>query len=78
MWTWYLLGAILWAIFVFLPAIIAKKKGYSFLLFFLLSIPFFWATIFVAVILKNKNETAADRAASQAADKALAKEESKA
>ncbi len=72
---WYLLGLILWVILAFWPAIVANRKGYSFLLFLLVSIPFFWITLVVVYLLKDKNQTAADRAADRAAEKALDREE---
>jgi hypothetical protein len=75
---WYLLGVILWAILAFWPAIIARRKGYSFLLFLLLSIPFFVVTLIVVYMLKDKTQTAADRAADRAAEKALDREEDQA
>ncbi|MGB4759092.1 MAG: hypothetical protein WBP26_03460 [Candidatus Saccharimonadales bacterium] len=51
-----ILGIVLWIIAALIPPIIAKRKGYSFLLFFLISIPFWCITLFVAIfVLKNKN-----------------------
>jgi len=71
-----ILGAVLWIILAFWPAIVARKKGYSFILFFLLSIVISWLiTLIIVLVLKNRNETAEDRAASQAADKVLEAEE---
>lgn len=71
---WYLLGLILWVIVAFLPAILAHRKGYSFILFFLISLPFWWITLFVTLFLKDKTQTSADRAADKAADKDLERE----
>ena len=39
-----------------LPAIIAKKKGYSFLLFYLVSIPCFFVTLIVILCMRDKRE----------------------
>lgn len=75
MYTWYLLGAILWVIFAFWPAMVAKRKGYSFVLFFLFSLVFFFISLIVAYAIKDKNETPEDRAADEAAQRALDKEE---
>lgn len=74
MYTWYLLGVILWVLVALWPAIFAKRKGYNFFLFFILSLFFWWITLFVALMLKDKTQTASDKAASKAADKALDKE----
>ncbi len=74
---WYLLGLILWIILAFWPAMVAHRKGYSFILFFLISLPLFWITLIAVYLIKDKNQTAADRVADQAAEKALEREESK-
>ncbi len=73
--TWYLLGIILWVIFAFWPAIVAKRKGYSFLLFFIFSIFLFIIALITAYIVKDKTQTAADKAADRAAENILDKEE---
>jgi hypothetical protein len=69
---------ILWAIVAFWPAMVARRKGYSFLLYFLISIPFFFITLIVVYRLRDKNQTAADRKADKAAEKVLEAEESQA
>lgn len=58
------LGCVLWLLAALAPPIIARRKGYSFLFFFLISIPFWWITLFVAIfVLKNKKHPhAADSA----------------
>lgn len=71
---YYVLGAILWIAIAFWPASVAKRKGHSFILFFLLSLVFFFASLLLAYIVKDKNETAEDRAADAAAEKVLDKE----
>lgn len=73
--TWYLLGAILWVIFAFWPAMVAKRKGYSFFLFFLFSIFLFFIALIVAYALHDKTMTAQDKANDRAAEKALDREE---
>jgi hypothetical protein len=53
---WAVLLLTLWIIIAFWPATIAKSKGYSFLLWFLISIFFWWIALFVVLFLKDKNE----------------------
>jgi ABC-type Mn2+/Zn2+ transport system permease subunit len=49
-----ILGIILWVAIALWPAFIAKRKGYSFLLFFLISLLFWWITLFVTLFMKDK------------------------
>lgn len=50
------LGLFLWLLVALWPAYLAKKKGYSFILFLLLSwIVSFVATLIVVLLLKDKN-----------------------
>jgi ABC-type Mn2+/Zn2+ transport system permease subunit len=73
------IGLIIWVSFAFLPAYLAKKKGYSFLLFLVLSwFVSFLATLLVAIVLKDKNMSAQDRADERAAEVALKRDEAKA
>lgn len=51
-----ILGAIIWIAIALWPATIAKRKGYSFILFFLISILFWWITLFVTFFMKPKNQ----------------------
>jgi ABC-type dipeptide/oligopeptide/nickel transport system permease component len=75
---WGILGLIACIIIAFWPARVASSKGYSFFLWFLISIPFWWISLFVVYFgLKDKKMTAADRAADRAAEKQLEKEESR-
>ena len=53
---WAVLFLFLWLLIAFWPATIAKGKGYSFLLFFLLSLPFWWIMLFVALFLPDKSQ----------------------
>jgi ABC-type Mn2+/Zn2+ transport system permease subunit len=56
----YILGVILWIAIAFWPATVAKNKGHSFLGYFLLSIFFWWITLFVVYFgLKDNSGTAA-------------------
>jgi ABC-type Mn2+/Zn2+ transport system permease subunit len=69
------LGIILWIALAFWPAWLAKQKGYSFLLFLILSwLVSFVITLIVVLILRDKTTTASDRRADAAADRALKKE----
>lgn len=73
---WGVLGLIAWIIIAIWPARIASKKGHSFLLWFIVSIFFWWITLFwVSFGLNDKNKTAQDIANDEAVDKILEKEE---
>ena len=52
---WLMFLIILWAILAFLPASIARSKGHSFLGWFVLSIFFWWITLFVALFMHDRN-----------------------
>lgn len=70
------LGAVLWVILALWPAFMARRKGYSFLLFFILAVFISWLlTLIIVSFLEDKNETAASKAADRAAERALEKEE---
>jgi heme/copper-type cytochrome/quinol oxidase subunit 3 len=73
----YVLGAFIWVMLAFWPALVARRKGYSFILFFLLSLVFFFASLILAYVVKDKNETPEDRAADRAAEKILDEENKK-
>lgn len=74
-----MLGAFLWLILALWPAFIAKSKGYSFILFLILSwFVSFVITLIVALLLRDKTMTRADRAADRAVETALDNEESRA
>jgi len=54
----YLLGVFLWIMVALWPAMLAKRKGYSFILFFILSIFIsFVITLIIVLFLKDKNAT---------------------
>lgn len=55
---WWILIAAVWIMIAFWPALLAKGKGYSFWLFFLLSLPFWWIMLFVALFIQDKNKPA--------------------
>jgi uncharacterized sodium:solute symporter family permease YidK len=74
-----ILGLAIWVSLAFVPAYLAKKKGYSFLLFLILSwFVSFFVTLLVVIVLKDKNMSAQDRADERAAESALERDEAKA
>ena len=52
-----ILGLILWIALAFWPASIAARKGRSFILFFLISIPFWWITLFWTLSMKDQSHS---------------------
>lgn len=52
---WYIMIFFLSVIVALWPAMIAKSKGSSFLLWFIISIPFWWITFFVVLFMKDKS-----------------------
>ena len=71
---YYLLGAILWVIFAFWPAIVARRKGHSFILFFILSLFFFVLALIYAYAVNDNTETTEDIAAEKAVNKVMDEE----
>ncbi|HEY4161126.1 MAG TPA: hypothetical protein VGM08_03630 [Candidatus Saccharimonadales bacterium] len=45
-----------WIVLAMLPAAIAKSKGHSFIAWFILSIFFWWITLFVTLFLHDRNQ----------------------
>ena len=75
MYFWGILGIIAWIVIAFLPARWANKKGYSFLLFLVLSwLVSFVLTLLIVALLRDKNETAESIADKKAVDAVLEKE----
>jgi len=73
-----ILGVIVCVALAFWPATVASHKGHSFFGYFLLSIPFWWITLFIVYFgLRDKNQTSRDRADDKAAEKALDRDEAK-
>lgn len=60
---WIIMGIIAWIVVAFWPARVAQRKGYNFWLFFLISIPFFFITLFVAYLMPRKVKSAPAAAA---------------
>jgi hypothetical protein len=50
---WYFAMLFLFILIALWPAAIASRKGRSFWLYFLLSIPFWWITFFVVIFMKD-------------------------
>ena len=55
---WAVVLIVLFTLVAIWPASIAKAKGKSFWLFFILSIPFWWITLFVVLLMKDESATA--------------------
>lgn len=69
----YIIAAVLIAIW---PAMVAKRKGHNFILWLLISIPFWLIALFVVYFgLEDNTKTAKDKADEAAVDKVLAKQE---
>ncbi|MCA9344493.1 hypothetical protein KC946_01530 [Candidatus Saccharibacteria bacterium] len=69
----FIIASVLIAIW---PARIASRKGHSFLIWFIISLFFWWITLFwVTVVLKGPPLTAKERADEKAVNKALEREE---
>lgn len=52
---WLAFIIFVWVIIAIWPGMLAKKKGYSFWLFFIISLFFWWITLFVVLFLKDKS-----------------------
>lgn len=58
----FIIGIILWVLLAFWPAMLAKRKGYSFFLFLILSwFVSFAITLLAVLFLKDKNKISADQ-----------------
>lgn len=71
-----IIGIVAWFALALWPAFIAKRKGHSFALFLLLGIlTSFILALIIAALVKDKTETAQDRADDAAVEKAMHQEE---
>ncbi len=52
---WYIALTFLFIIVALWPGMMAKSKGRSFWLWFILSIPFWWITFFVVLFMKDES-----------------------
>jgi len=51
---WYLILLVIWVALAFWPARVASRKGYSWLLFFIFSLFFFFIALLVAYLIKDR------------------------
>jgi hypothetical protein len=72
---WGILALIAWILIAIWPARVAASKGHSFIGWFILSLFFWWITLFVAYSLKDPNRTPQRVEADAAADRQLEREE---
>ena len=56
---WGAIALVVWVLLALWPAMIAKRKGRSFLLFFILSLFFWWITLFVVLFMKDDSTATA-------------------
>lgn len=69
---WGILALIAWVILATWPARVASRKGHSFFGWFILSLLFWWITLFVVYFgLEDKNKTSRDERNEQQVQKAL-------
>ena len=54
-WLWTILAIIIWIAIAFWPARVARRKGHSWLLFFIFSLFFFPAAIIVAYVVRDRD-----------------------
>jgi hypothetical protein len=54
MWAAFLV--FMWVLIALIPASIARSKGHSFFLWFIVSLFFWWITLFVVLFMKDKSD----------------------
>jgi len=52
----FIILLLVWIALALLPATIAKNKGHSFIGWFILSLFFWWITLFVTLFLHDRNQ----------------------
>ena len=52
---WTVLAVVIWILIAFWPARVARRKGHSFLLFFIFSLFFFPAAVIVAYLVRDRS-----------------------
>jgi hypothetical protein len=72
---WGILGLVVWVIIATWPARVASRKGHSFIGWFIISLFFWWITLFVVYAMQDKTRTAKMRADEAAVDKQLEHDE---
>ena len=53
-----LLGLIIWVLIAFWPARVARRKGHSFVLYFILSLFFFPLALIMAYVVRDRSRVA--------------------
>jgi Kef-type K+ transport system membrane component KefB len=72
---WGILGLIAWIIIAIWPARVASNKGHSFFVWFIISLFFWWVTLFwVYFGMNDRTRTAQDIAADEAVEKEMERE----
>lgn len=56
---WFTFLVAIWILLAFLPASIARSKGHSFIGWFILSLFFWWITLFVTLFMKDRTHPSA-------------------
>jgi hypothetical protein len=56
---WFMFLLIIWVMLAFWPASIARSKGHSFIGWFIVSLFFWWITLFVALLMKDRRNPTA-------------------
>lgn len=51
---WAVIVVMIWIALAFWPARVAGRKGYSFLLYFIISLFFWWITLFVVYMMPDR------------------------
>jgi len=52
---WTVVAVVIWILIAFWPARVARRKGHSFLLFFIFSLFFFPAALVVAYLVRDRS-----------------------
>ena len=53
-WLWTILIVVIWVLIAFWPARVARRKGHSFILFFIFSLFFFPLALLVAYLVRDR------------------------
>ena len=57
-WIWFILFVAIWIAIAFWPAGVARRKGHSFLGYFIFSLFFFPAALIVAYLVRDRTRSA--------------------
>jgi hypothetical protein len=58
---WWIIAGIIWLALAFWPARVARRKGHSFIGYFIFSIIFFPAALIVAYLISDRRQVALGR-----------------